>query len=159
MGSIFSKKTGIVLLAAVLVLGGLIALLSYQMKHQFYNSLRSGVETEAEITLPKSAKAETYETESDFFFASGMTYAVFAMDEEERAAFSAQLAQHGWASYAPADYSSIFDTAYGEIASAYLPADSLGDGLYYYKSGTGDGFVLLFYDEGEGRLYCCMYGE
>ncbi len=159
MGSVFSKKTGIVLLAAVLVLGGLISLLSYQMKHQFYNSLRSGVETEAEITLPKGAKAETYQTESDFFFSSGMTYAVFVIDEEERAAFPAQLTDHGWASYAPADYSSIFDTAYGEIASAYLPADSLGEGLFFYKGGTGEAFVLFFYDEGEGRLYCCMNGE
>ena len=159
MGSLFSKKTGIVLLAAVLLLGGLIALLSYQMKQQFYNSLRSGVETEAEITLPKGAKAETYETESDFFFSSGMTYAVFAIDEKERAAFSAQLEQRGWASYTPADYHSLFDTSYGEIASAYLPADSLGEGLFLYKGGTGEAFTLFFYAEGEGRLYCCMNGE
>ena len=147
------------MLAAVLLLGGLIALLSYQMKQQFYNSLRSGVETEAGITLPKGEKAETYRTESDFFFSSGMTYAVFAIDEKERAAFSAQLEQRGWASYASTDYHSLFDTSYGEIASAYLPADSLGEGLFLYKGGTGEAFTLFFYAEGEGRLYCCMNGE
>ena len=92
MGSLFSKKTGIVLLAAVLLLGGLIALLSYQMKQQFYNSLRSGVETEAEITLPKGAKAQGSAALSSFRRwavrgrkASAEDWAAFEKIERQRA--------------------------------------------------------------------------
>lgn len=159
MRGIHRHKIGIIVFLLFAVAAGMIALLSHQIRHQFYNSLTDGIETKTGIVLPKGSEAETYRTDSDFFFSKGMTYAVFFIPEDEQNGFAGMLAQQGWNEYTVSDYAALFATENGQLAAEYLPTEDLSGGWVYYAEESGSSFVLCCYEADSGKLYCCLYGE